>query len=72
MREGGFSVAVLDLGSGSAKIVASDAQDPVWGADSRHLIYSNGESIMLLDVPTGKKTRVIGGVGKVSEPAWSR
>ena len=72
VREGGFSVAVLDLESGSAKIVAADAQDPAWGADSRHLIYSNGEAVMMLDVPTGKKTRVIGGVGKVSEPAWSR
>ena len=72
VREGGFAAAVLDLEGGSSKVVASDAQDPVWGADSRHLIYSNGESIMLLDVPTGKKTRVIGGIGKVSEPTWSR
>ncbi len=71
VREGGFSVAVLDLESGSSKVVASDAQDPAWGADSRHLIYSAGDAIMMLDVPTGKKTRVIGGVGKVSEPAWS-
>ncbi len=71
VREGGFSVAVLDLDGGSAKIVASDAQDPAWGADSRHLIYSSGEAIMMVDTVTGKKTRVIGGLGKVSEPTWS-
>ena len=73
VREGGgFAVAVLDLDSGSARIVAgADAQDPVWGADSRHLVYSSGDAITILDVPTGKKTRVASGLGKVSEPAWS-
>jgi TolB protein len=70
---GGFEVAVLELGSGTARVVvAGDAQDPVWAADSRHLLYSDASSLYLLDVPTGKKTRVIGGVGKVSEPAISR
>ena len=71
VREGGFAVAVLDLESGSSKVVSADAQDPAWGADSRHLIYSTGDAIMMLDVITGKKTRVIGGVGKVSEPSWT-
>ena len=71
VREGVFSVAVLDLESGTSRVVVGDAVDPAWGADSRHLIYSVGDAIMMLDVPTGKRTRVIGGVGKVSEPAWS-
>ncbi len=73
VREGsGFAIAVLDLGNGTARIVCgADAQDPGWGADSRHLVYSSGDAINILDVPTGKKTRVIGGLGKVSEPSWS-
>lgn len=70
---GGFEAAVLELGSGSAHVVApADAENPVWGADSRHLIYTDGSALYMLDVPTGKRVRIIGGVGKISEPTWSR
>ena len=70
---GGFDVAVLDLGSGSARVVVpANAEDPVWGADSRHILYSDGTALYICDTATGKKTRVISGVGKVSEPAWTR
>lgn len=70
---GGFEVAVLDLAGGAARTVASaDAQDPVWAADSRHLVYSDGTALHLLDVPTGKNTRIISGAGKISEPTVSR
>ena len=74
VREGGgFAVAVLDLdGGGSAHVVASDAGRPAWGADSRHLLFTSGDALTILDVPTGKRTHVVGGVGKVSEPTWSR
>lgn len=68
---GGFSVAVLDLRSGSTRIVGR-GEDPVWGADSRHLIYSSGSSLILLDVPTGRTTNIVSGLGKVTEPTWSR
>lgn len=71
---GGFQVAVLDLTGGGAHVVVAgeDAENPVWGADSRHLIYSDGSSVCLLDVPTGRKVKVVSGVGRISEPAWSR
>ncbi len=68
---GGFSVAVLNLNGGSVRILAQ-GENPVWGADSRHLIYSTGSTISLLDVPTGKSTPVVTGLGKVTEPSWSR
>ena len=70
---GGFSVAVLDLngGGGGTRIVAQ-GENPVWGADSRHLIYSTGSTISLFDVPTGKSIPVVSGLGKVTEPTWSR
>jgi len=68
---GGFAVAVMDLSGGGARIVAQ-GENPVWGADSRHLIYSTGSTISLLDVPTGKSTPVVSGLGKVTEPSWSR
>jgi TolB protein len=68
---GGFAVAVMDLAGGGARIVAQ-GENPVWGADSRHLVYSTGSTISLLDVPTGKSYPVVTGLGKVTEPTWSR
>jgi len=68
---GGFSVAILDLNGGGARIVAQ-GENPVWGPDSRHLIFSTGSTITLFDVPTGKAVPVVSGLGKVTEPTWSR
>ena len=67
----GFEVAILNLSGGSSRIVGT-GQDPVWGADSRHLIYSSGSALILLDTQTGQKTTLVGGLGKISEPSWSR
>lgn len=71
VRQGGFSIAVLDLASGSTRIVAQ-GEDPAWGANSRHLIYSSGSSLVLLDTVRGRSVPVVTGLGKVSEPSWSR
>jgi len=71
VRDGGFSVAILDLGSGNVRTIGS-GEGPAWGADSRHLIFAEGGSVILLDAQTGQKTTVISGLGKISEPTWSR
>lgn len=72
VREGGaFQVAVLDLQGGSARIVAS-GENPVWGADSRHILYAEGGALYLLDAQTGRKVKVLDGLGKITEPTWSR
>ena len=68
---GGFEVAVTDLAAGGTRTLG-EGNDPVWGADSRHLIFANGGSLILLDAVTGQRTTLVSGVGKVSEPAWSR
>ena len=73
VRSGGnFAIAVMDLEAGGGARIVTQGQNPVWGADSRHLVYSTGGTISLLDVPTGKSTPVITGLGKVSEPTWTR
>lgn len=75
VREGGeFQIAVLELGGGGTRVLntGGDAQDPVWGADSRHILFAQGSSLNLLDAQTGKKTTVVSGLGRISEPAWSR
>ncbi|MDP9291887.1 MAG: biopolymer transporter Tol, partial [Verrucomicrobiota bacterium] len=75
VREGGeFQVAVLELQGGGSRVVSGggDAQDPVWAADSRHLFFCQSGGLYLLDVQTGRKTKVLDGLGKISEPSSSR
>ena len=68
---GGFEVAVTDLTGGGTRSLG-EGNDPVWGADSRHLIFASGGSLILLDAVTGQRATLVSGVGKISEPAWSR
>ena len=68
---GSFSVAILDLNGGGAHAVG-DGEGPAWGADSRHLIFASGSSIVMLDTQTGTRTVIVSGAGKISEPTWSR
>ena len=71
-RSGGsFSVAVLDLDGGATRTVG-EGEGPAWGADSRHLIFASGSSLVMLDTQTGTRTTLVGGAGKISEPTWSR
>lgn len=72
VREGGaFQIAILDLKSGSTRVVAP-GENPAWGPDSRHLIYTEGGALYLLDAQTGRKSKVLDGLGKITEPSWSR
>jgi TolB protein len=70
-RSGDFQVSILDLRSGNTRTVA-EGQDPVWGADSRHLVFSTGAALILLDTQTGQRTTLVSGLGKITEPTWSR
>ena len=70
-ESGSFAVAVMDLNGGGARVVAN-GERPVWGPDSRHLIYSDDGTLFLMDVQTGRKKAIISGLGKATEPTWSR
>jgi TolB protein len=71
VRSGGeFQVAVLDLGGGTR--VLSSGESPVWGADSRHLIFSEGGGLYMLDTVNSRKNKILDGLGKITEPSWSR
>jgi TolB protein len=72
VRSGGsFQVAQLDLNAGSAKEFA-EGENPVWGPDSRHLLFSRGSGLYMFDTVGSRETRVIGDLGRISEPTWSR
>lgn len=70
-RGGGFQVTILNLADGQVRTVG-EGQDPVWGADSRHLLFASGGALILLDTQTGQRTSLVSGLGQISEPTWSR
>jgi TolB protein len=69
---GGFQIAILDLDSGSTHVAVADGLNPVWGPDSRHIIFSRGTGLYLFDTVTGHETRLVSDLGQISEPTWSR
>jgi TolB protein len=69
---GGFQVAILDLDSGSKHVAIGEGQSPVWGPDSRHIIFSRGDGLYMFDTVTARETRLVGDLGRISEPTWSR
>ena len=72
VRSGGeFQIAVLDLGGGGTRIVGV-GQDPAWGPDSRHVIFTEGGALYMLDSVTSRKNKILDGLGKITEPSWSR
>ncbi|HAK06204.1 MAG TPA: biopolymer transporter Tol [Spartobacteria bacterium] len=68
---GGFEIAIVDLGGGGTRVVSA-GENPVWGADSRHIIFSEGSDLYLLDTVTSRKNKILDGLGKITEPSWSR
>jgi TolB protein len=66
------SIAVYELETGRTRLVLSNASDPSWAPDGRHLVVVQSNSLVVLNVATGAKDRIVSGVGNVSEPAWSR
>ena len=66
------SVAIYDLETAAARELLSGAEDPAWAPDGRHLAAVEGRAIVCLNTATGEKRRLVTGMGRVSEPAWSR
>jgi TolB protein len=72
VRDGGeFQIAILDLGGGGTRTVAT-GQDPIWGPDSRHVIFTEGGTLYMLDTVSNRKNKILDGLGKITEPSWSR
>lgn len=67
-------IAIYDLQSRQTRVITSgqNAEAPVFGADSRHVIYVQGNDLYLHDVEGGARTKIVSGMGTVSEPTWTR
>jgi len=68
---GGFEVAVVDPGGGAARVICT-GENPVWVADSRHLLFTEGGDLYLIDTVNARRTKILDGLGRISEPSWSR
>jgi len=64
-------VCVHELGGANPSRPVADGRMPVWGADSRHLIYSSGNSLSMIDTRTGKANVLVGG-GSFAGLSWTR
>src|SRR6516162_2738114 len=53
---GGFQVAILDLDSGSTHVAIGEGQSPVWGPNSRHIIFSRGDGLYMFDTVSARET----------------
>jgi TolB protein len=67
------SVVIYDMETAVVKEVLGGAEDPSWAPDGRHLVaVQGGQNLVSLNTATGEKTRLVSGMGRLSEPSWSR
>jgi TolB protein len=72
VRSGGtFQIAIVNADGSGTHIVCA-GENPAWGADSRHIIFTNGGALYMLDTVTGHRNKILDGLGRISEPSWSR
>jgi TolB protein len=72
VRSGGsFNVAIIEFPSGQVRLLG-EGQSPAWGPDSRHLVYGQGGSLVMLDIVTLQRITIASNLGRISEPSWSR
>jgi TolB protein len=68
---GSFNVAIIEFPSGQVRLLG-EGQSPAWGPDSRHLVYGQGGSLVVLDIVTLQRSTIASNLGRISEPSWSR
>jgi TolB protein len=72
VRSGGsFTVAVIEFPSGQVRLLG-EGQSPAWGPDSRHLVFGQGGSLVVMDIVSLQRQTIASNLGRVSEPNWSR
>jgi TolB protein len=70
---GGFSVWVYDLEKRTSMQVSSGlGEDPSWTRNSRHLVYSTGGALHVLDTLTKQAVRIENGLSSCTEPSVTR
>jgi len=67
---GTFQIAVSDIASGQQSVLTSagNNESPSWCRDSRHIIFSKGGKLYLVDSKTKKSVQIDNGLSNCSEP----
>lgn len=72
-QAGSFTIWVYDIEKRTAQQVSpGQGEDPSWTRNSRHLVYSQSGSLMILDTATKLTARLDNGLTNCTEPAVSR
>ena len=74
-RSGGVhQIALFDLQKKSGHLITrgSGSEQPVWGSNSRHLIYIENNSIVLHETETGFREPILSRFGNITELSWSQ
>ncbi|MFQ3670335.1 MAG: biopolymer transporter Tol, partial [Verrucomicrobiia bacterium] len=71
---GQTQIAVLDLASGQHRLVTDSggSESPSWTSNSRHLVFTRGGQLHLLDTVTRRAMAIENGVANCSEPSVAR
>jgi TolB protein len=67
----GFMIAIYDVAGGKTNLMVP-GESPSWTRNSRHLVFSRGQQLYLLDTVTKQTQRIDVGLTKCTEPAASR
>jgi len=65
------NIALHDLRDRSTRLLGR-GQSPTWGANSRHLIYTDQSALYRIDVETGKREQVLSSNAQAYDPSWTR
>jgi TolB protein len=64
-------LAVWERGAPRIRLLGP-GQDPCWGADSRHILFSSGDRLVALHTETGNRRTIVENFGRLSEPTWTK
>jgi len=64
-------VAVWERGQARVRLLGP-GQDPCWGADSRHLLFTTGDRLVTVHIETGSRRTIVENFGRLSEPTWTK
>ena len=71
-----LTVSPLTGGEGAAATKTlqnvSSGENPVWGADSRHIMFTDGGVLYLFDTVNAHRGKILDDLGRITEPSWSR
>jgi TolB protein len=64
-------LAVWERGAARVRLLGP-GQDPCWGADSRHILFSTGDRLVTLHTETGNRRTIVENFGRLGEPTWTK